>query len=414
MRHLSTASLLFALAGCSVEGTISNPDGGGCARDADCGSGRACQGSSGLCVPRSCLTDGCDAGAYCDPAHLICTTTAPTDHPRYRGQTIVGHGVAERLSTRDAVGASALGDFSNIVASRSGRYLYVADECSILRIDQTNMRVETLSGLGWPGDVDGPADVAQFEVNFYQQGGLALSPDEKTLYVTAVHSIRKVDTATGEASTLTAPELAGARTLAVGASGTLYFSGWDDNFYALTPAGALEQRKLDISTTWGTATRTSPGYLAIDEQRGWAYALDRNYLAGALYRWPLAGGKVEWLNAQATGARDPVQYLSDGPVAQLDMANPGGLSIDAQGRLYIGAGDGATFRRYDPDTGLVESLCSASGHVLADDLFEWCIGDGARNRIFGTWPLTLAVDGAGNAYFGYTVWPRLIRLVREN
>ena len=93
------------------------------------------------------------------------------------------------------------------------------------------------------------------------------------------------------------------------------------------------------------------------------------------------------------------------------MANPAGLTIDSLGLVYIGAGDGQTFRRYNPDTQLVESLCAVAG--TTPNRFEWCIGDGIRNHLFGTWPSMLAIDGFGNGYFGYTVWPRLIRLKRE-
>jgi hypothetical protein len=277
------------------------------------------------------------------------------------------------------------------------------------------MRVETISGLGWPGEVDGPAEVAQFDYDVYQAGGIALSPDEQYLYVTGTHAVRKVDLGTGAASTIAPPELAGVtvRGLAVGASGALYLSGWTGVFHVIQPDGTLETRPLDLSQAWGGSNGGPPGYLAVDETRGWAYGLERNRQSGALYRWPLAGGAVEWLNHAATGARDPIQYLSDGPVANLEMANPAGLTSDSRGYVYIGAGDGRTFRRYDPDAGIVESLCEVAGPDPAVHRLEWCIGDGVRNRPFGTWPHFLTFDAAGNGYFGYSVWPRLVRLRRE-
>jgi hypothetical protein len=338
----------------------------------------------------------------------------PGEHPRYRGETIAGHGVQSRLSTRDARGLSALGDFHLIIATASGRYVYVVGE-EILRLDQVTMRVETLSGLGWPGSVDGPADVAQFEVNFYQAGGIGLSPDESSLYFKSPDRIRRVDLVTGEAFTVAPPALdrVALRGLALGASGNIYVNDWGDGFYVISPSGTVERRPLVLNGAWGVGNVSAPGFLAVDEQRGWAYGLDRNRQSGALYRWPLSGGPVEWLNRLATGARDPVQYLSDGPVSQLDMANPGGLTIDKDGFLYIGAGDGRTFRRYNPDTQLVESLCAVAGTSATESRFEWCIGDGVRNRLFQTWPALLTLDGAGNAYFGYTVSPRLIRLTRS-
>ncbi len=400
------------------EDASAGTDGAGfrCDDDDDCQTLDAgvCQTSTGQCRAATCFELGCEAGAYCNPATLSCETVAPGEHPSYRAETIAGHSILASHGVRDAVGIAALGNFSLLVASRAGRYLYILDD-AILRLDQTTMRLETLSGLGWPGEVDGPADVAQYEQDFYQAGGLALSPDERHLYFTSPHVIRKVDLETGEGSTLRHPELEGlgVRSLAVGASGALYLIGWQ-GFVVLTAGGEFEERSLDHTGVWGDGMGGPPGFLVVDEARGWAYGLERNKMSGAFYRWPLAGGRAEWLNHAALGTRDPVQYLSDGPVANLDMANPAGMTIDQAGYVYIGAGDGRTFRRYNPDSMTVESLCHRAGVPDTENRFEWCIGDNVRNKPFGTWPHFLTFDGAGNGYFGYTVWPRLVRLTRED
>ena len=202
------------------------------------------------------------------------------------------------------------------------------------------------------------------------------------------------------------------RGLAVGASGTIYVNTWS-GFFAILPEGGAETRTLDASHLWAGGEGSPPGYIVVDEARGWVYGLERNLRSGALYRWPVAGGAAEWLNHATTGGRDPEQYLSDGPVETLEMANPAGLAIDGRGFVYIGAGDGRTFRRYDPDSGIVQSLCRMEGAEPDDNRFEWCIGDGVRNRLFNTWPSILSFDGEGNGFFGYSVWPRLIRLRRE-
>lgn len=395
-------------------------DGGGsrCHSDGECDAdSETCQLSTGRCLERTCLTDGCSLGEYCDLTTLTCSSQPPGDHPSYHAETLAGHNVQQHLSARDAQGLSALGEFKLIVAAHSGRYLYVVDN-AVLRIDQATGRVETVSGLGWPGYVDGPAEIAQFETNFYQEGGLGISPDDRTLYVTTGRTIRRVDLEAGDVSTVAPPELEGAsiRGMAVGAeTGNLYVAGYGDLYAVIEPDGPTELRSLDSTSTWGAESNGSPpGYIVVDEPRGWVYGLDRNHLSGAFYRWPIMGGTVEWLNHEATGGRSPIQYLSDGPVARLDMANPGGLSIDAQGFVYIGAGDGRTFRRYNPDGELVESLCAAVGTEVNDGDFEWCIGDGERNSLFGTWPSILTFDDAGNGFFGYSVWPRLIRLRRVN
>lgn len=383
-----------------------------CATDADCQEDQTCQATTGQCVSRSCLTEGCPAGQYCDPTALECKTPPEGDDPVFQAETLAGHNIQQHLSTRDSNGISALGLFQLIVAESTGRYLYVVDN-AVLRIDQATGRVETISGIGWPGYADGPAEIAQFDTNFYQAGGIGISPDNQFLYVTNTHdAIRKVDLTTGAASTLTSPVIEGktVRGMAIGKkTGAVYISGYGDFYAVMQPDGTTESRPL--TPAWGLDMGAPPGYIVVDEERGWVYGLERNRQGGAFYRWPVAGGDAEWLNHAATADRD-AQYSSDGPVANLQMANPAGMSIDARGFVYIGAGDGRTFRRYNPDTGLVDSLCTVDGTEVDEGRFQWCIGDGVRNKLFGTWPSILAFDDAGNGFFGYSVWPRLIRLKR--
>ncbi len=388
-------------------------DSGRCLTDEDCPDGMSCQVSTGQCVERTCLTDGCPGGQYCDPSTLECTSVTTGDNPLYIGETILGHNVQQRLGTRDSVGIQALGYYRFIAVTHGGRYIYAVQN-EIVRIDQNTMRVETIAGLGWPGFKDGPAECAQLAVNTYQAGGIGLSPDERYLYFTANNRVRRLDLQ-GEYMETLWPEgddsNSGLRGLTVGASGNVYFNTWQ-TFYVLHPEGTLEAREIDASQAWSGNKGSPPGFIGVDEERGLAYGLERNLKSGALYRWPIEGGKAEWLNYLATGGRDPEQYLSDGPVEKMDMANPSGLFVDSAGYVYIGAGDGRTYRRYDPETQIVESLCWAEGYDKDQNTFEWCIGDGERNKIFGTWPSFIVFDTGGNGYFGWSVWPRLVRLRR--
>ncbi|MBI5495956.1 MAG: hypothetical protein HY904_13105 [Deltaproteobacteria bacterium] len=374
--------------------------------DSACGGDSSCHVASGVCQPLGCVSAGCGPGERCDFDTRTCVPTLPGPHRRYRPETVAGHAVNSAFATRDAVGRGAFGEFELLVASRNGRYLYIVDSAVVLRAETTTGWVETLSGIGWPGEVDGPAGVAQFETNFYQNGGVGLTPDQTSFIFTSPFAIRKVDVQTGDAITIPNPGPQVPRALAVGrATGNLYVTDFGPTrMDVIHPDGQVETRPLQ--SAGGTI-----GYIVVDETRGVAYGLDRNRQSGAFYRWSLAGGAVEWLNHDATGGRDPDQYLSDGPVAGLEMANPGGMAIDGDGFVYIGAGDGNTFRRFDPDVEIVESLCRVPADA-GEELLEWCIGDGTRNRLFGTWPQMLAFDDSGNGYFGYTVWPRLVRLRR--
>lgn len=410
-------SLLLLLTACPGTVTTGTPppdagsqppadSGAGCTDDSTCGAGLSCHLPTGTCRPLGCLADGCPSGERCDLASRTCVVAERGPHRLYRAETIAGHAVTSSYAPRDAVGRGAFGEFALLVASRNGRYLYVVDAAVVMRVEVATGWVETLSGNGWPGEVDGPAGVAQFETNFYQNGGLGLTPDQRHFIFTSPFAIRRVDVETGEATTIPNPAPGKPRALAVGReTGNLYVIDWaPSRMDVIFPDGGVETRPLQ--SAGGTV-----GFMVVDESRGLAYGLERNRQSGALYRWSLDGGALEWLNPLATAGRDPIQYLSDGPVANLDMANPGGFSIDAEGFVYIGAGDGRTFRRYDPDREIVESLCRVPSDA-GDDLFEWCIGDDVRNKPFGTWPQNLAFDDSGNGYFGYTVWPRLVGLRR--
>lgn len=390
--------------GGSGDAAVGGTPDGGCASDADCGAGLSCETPGGTCVSLGCLTDGCPDGQRCHALTHLCVPADTGPHRLYRGVTIAGHAMNTSLVTRDAAGRSAFGTFELLVASRTGRFLVAVDSAVVMRVETTTGRVETLSGSGWPGEVDGPPGVAQFETNFYQNGGYALSPDERDFIFTSPHAVRRVDVETGEASTVETPFKA--RALAVGRlTGDVYLiDPAPTRMAVMSRDGGVELRPL--VSAGGTV-----GYMVVDERRGLAYGLERNRQSGAFYRWSLDGGPLEWLNHEATGSRTPAQYLSDGPVANLEMANPGGLSIDAEGFVYIGAGDGNTFRRFDPERGIVESLCRVPSDG-GDELFEWCIGDGVRNNIFTTWPKALAFDDSGNGFFGYSVWPRLVALWR--
>lgn len=399
---LGQALALTLFAGCpgSLLSTGA-PDGGAAGGDADC---TTAQCDAGL----TCLATGCGLGERCDSVTHACVAVEAGPRRLYRAETLAGHAFDSPFATRDAVGRGAFGEFHLLVAAPNGRHLYVVDQAVVLRVEVATARVETLSGLGWPGEANGPPDVAQFETNFYQNGGLALTADAGMFVFTSPTAIRAVNVVTGEATTVPRPFGRNLRSLAIGReTGNLYVTDWAPSAMDVVfPDGGLEARPLFFPDGGGPI-----GYVVVDESRWLAYGLDRNRQSGALYRWSLDGGPIEWLNHDATGTRDPVQYLSDGPVARLDMANPAGLSIDREGFVYIGAGDGQTFRRYDPDREVVQSLCRVPSDA-GEELFEWCFGDGVRNRPFGTWPSNLAFDDSGNGFFGYSVWPRLVMLRR--
>jgi len=334
---------------------------------------------------------------------------------RFEAEIIAGHGTSTLLNSLDSIGIASLlpPSANNLLVSGDGKWIYLFSRAQVLRFDPSTQRMETLSGLGWPGYRDGPASVTQFHINFYQSGGHGLSPDGRHIYLTANGVIRRIDTNTGETTTIHStnfPDKKSVRTLAVGRSGRLYLL-FHSRYFVFDPAtGSSHEYQLVLSEGgWGKGRGQPPGYIAVDESRGVIYGVERNRKNGAFYRWPIRGGTVEWLNNKTTGTRHR-QYTSDGPVSDMEMANPMGCTVDDNGFVYIGAGDGRTFRRFDPEKGTVTSLCQAPGSSESRILLEWCIGDGQRNKVFGTWPSFLGFDKRGDFYMGYSVWPKLVRL----
>ncbi len=336
-------------------------------------------------------------------------------NPQFEIKAIAGHGTSGDLIPFDAFGTASLlpPSTSNLLASRDGKRLYIFHRSQILRFELESGRLDTLSGLGWPGYRDGPASIAQFDINFYQAGGHGLSPDGRHIYLTSNGTIRRIDTTTGDVSTIYSdafPKRNKIRSLAVGRSGKLYLLFYNRYFVMNPDNDEVKEYILDRKKQgWGEKQGQPPGYIAVDEARGVVYGIERNRKNGAFYRWPILGGDVEWLNHETTGNRHR-QYTSDGPVSRMAMANPLGCVVDNEGFVYIGAGDGRTFRRYDPDTETVDSLCRVNRAPNNRNLLAWCKGDGKRNKIFGTWPSFLAFDNMGNRYVGYSVWPRLLQL----
>ncbi|HWO00225.1 MAG TPA: SMP-30/gluconolactonase/LRE family protein [Blastocatellia bacterium] len=190
----------------------------------------------------------------------------------------------------DTLFESAFRQPDDILVAPSG-LIYIADanNHAIRRINLDGT-VETVAGNGVPGFADGEAHNARFNT----PTGLALSPDERLLFVadTVNHRVRRVDLVAGMVDTLSGSGFAGsddgpAHTatfrqpigLALDSDGTLYVSDVDNsNIRRVDPAGT-------VNTLAGSSAkfRDGPGVdarfhslrgLAIDIQRRVLYVAD--------------------------------------------------------------------------------------------------------------------------------------------
>jgi len=365
---------------------------------------------TGTCRPASCFDVECPPGEYCDPLDLSCRPRPQGDEPLFEAVVIVGHGGRGR-QTGPAVQAT-LGSSINgtTVVDRTGRYVYIVSHNRVLRWDAATRQLSHLAGLGVPGYVDGPAEVALFDVNTYQSGGMGLSPDGSRLYLLDQQkeggAVRVIDTSTGQVGTLAKSVLGQAsggpdsiRALALGRrTGTIYVTGWGDSCWKVTPEGDVTPLSLEKPTP--------VGFIAVDEDRGLIFGLDRNN-GGPLYQWSIDGGSATLLNPVGVEGDRNDQYISDGPLSGMITANPSGLVLGPNGYLYIGGGDSMTMRRVDVDNLWVESMCCPG-----DGTYHWCVGDGTNNKCFKTWPSLVSFDDTGNGVFSYSVWPRTVMLRR--
>jgi hypothetical protein len=332
---------------------------------------------------------------------------------QYNAEVLVGFG-AQGTKVGFGPQATLPGPAATVLAASGGRTLYIVGTTRILRYDTLTQQVDVLAGLEWPGYADGPGKCAMFNIDVYQMESSYLSPDEKRLYVMDQYggAVRVVDLATGEVNTLGKGVIPGAlRAMAVGnVTGIIYISTWSGTWYKVTPEGLVT--KL---TNWVAPVingqEVALGYMAVDENRQKIFGLERNHPNGVLFEWPsLNGGDTATLmnNPGYLRPRDD-QYSSDGPVSGMAMANPAGLHLFENKYIVIGAGDGRNFRRVDPDSMKVYSLCR-----FAKNQYYWGVATPATAGCFSTWPATLTSDSAGNGYFAFSIQPFVVRLRHIN
>lgn len=214
-----------------------------------------------------------------------------------------------------------------VTADPAGR-LFISDT-NHHRIVQTDLdgRVESVYGSGREGFSDGTAD----EATFRDPQGTALSADGRLLYVadTGNHALRAVDLATGDVTTV-----------------------------AGTGERAWPPRVGDALTT----PLASPWDLEMDAAMGLLYIA----MAGTHQIWffdPAAGRVGPYAGSGGEGT-------DNGPGAEATLAQPSGLALAADGRLFFADSESSAIRWVD-----TASSDLAVGIIAGSDADLFTFGD---------------------------------------
>lgn len=280
--------------------------------------------------------------------------------PPYQFDTLAGYAGS---GSRDGVGTAARFDKPYGVAADALGNVYVADtfNSTIRKISPTG-ETSTLAGIaGVAGIADGPAAEARFNAPF----GLAVDA-EGNLYIadTNNHLIRRISSE-GLVTTLAgAPGAAGADNgvggaarfrfpgdVAVDAAGNVYVADTDNHTIRLiTPEGAVTtfagtpvapNEGSTVDGTGSAARFNLPVALALNSEGSQLFVVEQR--GQVIRRLTLATAEVITLagTAGTSGSADGL-----GTAARFE--NPGGVTVDAAGNLYVADTLNVTLRRITP------------------------------------------------------------------
>jgi sugar lactone lactonase YvrE len=307
------------------------------------------------------------------------TTTGGTVETDVATVTVADHaltlvaGTYGGIGDGDGIGAAARFSNAQGMAYDGSRYLYLADAGAIRRVDTTTGEVTTIAGQArwWTGNVDGVGPAAKLSIAW------SLALDGKGgLYVSDVNNctIRKVDLATHAVTTVAGAAGSPGFTNAVGTAAQfagpmgLAFDSANDKLY-ISDANNAAIRSFDPAT--GQVTTL----LSTDVQRPDGLAYDGNgtlYVADAngyqILGFDLASQAVTRLAGAARGYCDGI-----GAYAHFD--NPGQLALEG-GALYVA--DTLAIRQVDLTSHQVTSLPVRGGQAR---FLSGVLGDG-QGRIY--------------------------------
>lgn len=252
------------------------------------------------------------------------------------------------LLERARMPATPLAYPSGVLVDPRGNRLFIADtgHHRIIIVDPRSGELREVIGSGQEAFVNGDFSAAAFA----SPRGMALSSDGTMLYVadTGNHAIRAVDLQARQVATLI---------------------GNGQRSRALPPKPGVAP-DVALSSPWDVALDAANLYIA---------------MAGShqVWRYRLADGLVEPL------AGSGIEGIIDGPAQQAQLAQPSGLALDDEGRLYVADAESSAVRMITTaDPPMVETL--AGGR---NDLFSFGDQDGIGRAARLQHPQGIAVFG---------------------
>jgi hypothetical protein len=314
-------------------------------------------------------------------------------------------GAAGIIGSADGTGTAARFTYAGGVAVDSGGNLYVADSTNetIRRIAPGGV-VTTLAGTaGSSGSTDATGTAALFTspngVTVDSAGNIyvADSGNDEIRKITPDGVVTTMAGAAGSSGSVdaaaSAARFASPSNLAVDGAGNVYVADTaNQTIRMVTPAGVVTTLAGMAGTTGhldatGTAAQfNSPDDVAIDAA-GNVYVADTN---NSIIRKIAPGGAVTTFAGVAGSIGN-----SDGTGSAARFSRPAGLSVDAQGNLYVADTGNNTIRIITP-AGVVTTLAGSAFVGTKGSI------DGPANSARFNEPNGVAVDGSGNLYVGDT------------
>ena len=251
--------------------------------------------------------------------------------------TLAGSGAA---GSANGQGTAASFDFPNRIAIDKTGIVYVADSGNnlIRRIDASGT-VTTLAGSGVPGSANGQGTAASFSF----PAGIALDASGNLYVADAGNNlIRKIDTS-GNVTTLAGAGVAGAangvgtaasfnsaRGVAVDAGGTVYVADTSNNLIRkIDPSGNVTTLAgagaQGAANGQGTAASFNGPYGLTVDANGNVYVADTD---NNLIRKIDASGNVTTVAGSGQGS-------ANGQGTAASFFSPSGVAVDASGNLYV-------------------------------------------------------------------------------